>query len=287
MEFLEDKRQIVLKFIVGLSLLLIAYIPTFVWMWNRWFAKESYYGHGILIPAVSFYFAWQRRDLFRGAKISNEMSGLIIVAIGLLIHIICALLKVYFISGFSFVLVLYGLILFILGREMARKLIFPVFFLLAMVPLPLVLIGNLTVKLKLFAAQCATFALNRVGFPSTLDGNIIRMPESFTTVGAPCSGLRSLIALLTLGVIFSYAMKVSYVKKAILLLSAVPIAMATNVLRITSISIVNDLYGEKVALGFFHDFSGFLVFFFAFLGLFAVGRTLDADARLKADDEKE
>ena len=283
---MQEKKKALIKFAASLALLLAVYIPTFVWMWGRWFAKESYYGHGILIPVISFYFAWQRSNLLKEARISSEISGLIIVVAGLLIHITCALLKIYFISGFSFVFVLYGLILFLLGKEMARKLIFPVFFLLAMVPLPLVLIGNLTVKLKLFAAQCATFVLNRVGFPSTLDGNIIRMPDSFTTVGAPCSGLRSLIALLMLGVIFSYAMKVSYFKKAILLLSAVPIAMATNVFRITSISIVNDLYGEKVALGFFHDFSGFLVFFFAFLGLFVVGRTLDTGANLRADDEK-
>ncbi|GAG39237.1 unnamed protein product, partial [marine sediment metagenome] len=110
---------------------------------------------------------------------------------------------------------------------------------------------------------------------SVLDGSIIRMPNSFTSVGAPCSGLRSLISLLTLGLIFSFFMKVSYFKKGLLLLSAMPIAMATNILRIIMLAIVNDLYGEKVAMGFFHDFSGFLVFAIAFLGLFAVGRMVE------------
>ena len=272
---MNEKLRTALKFLFSFVLLLLAYIPTFIWMWDRWFAKESYYGHGILIPIISLYIVWQRRELLKKAKISSGMSGLIFIAVGLFIHIICMLLKVYFISGFSLILVIYGLILFFFGKEMTKRLIFPIFFLLAMVPLPLVLIGNLTVKLKLFAAQCATFTLNRIGFPSILDGSIIRMPNSSTTVGAPCSGLRSLISLLTLGLIFSFFMKVSYFKKGLLLLSAMPIAMATNILRIIILAIVNDLYGGKVAMGFFHDFSGFLVFAIAFLGLFAVGRMVE------------
>ena len=272
---MNSKSNNILKFLSCIALLSIAYIPTFRWMWARWFAGESYYGHGILIPAISFYFAWQRRDLLKKARISGEISGLIFIAVGLFIHIACALLRVYFISGFSFVFVLYGLILFFFGKEMTRALIFPIFFLLAMIPLPLVLIGNLTVKLKLFAAQCATFTLNRIGFPSMLDGSIIRMPNSFIMIGAPCSGLRSLIALLTLGLVFSFSMKVSYLKKGLILLVTVPIALISNILRIVMLSVVNDLYGKEVALGFFHDFAGFLVFAFGFLGLFIVGRIVE------------
>ncbi|MFC1632018.1 exosortase/archaeosortase family protein [Candidatus Omnitrophota bacterium] len=271
----SNNQKNLVKFIFCAVVFLIAYIPTFVWMWERWFAKESYYGHGILIPLVSFYVFWQRRSLLKTINISSSGWGLFIIAAGLVVHIVCALLKIYFLSGFSLVLVLYGLVLFFFGKEISGKLIFPIFFLLAMIPLPLVLISNLTVKLKLYAAHMATFTLNKIGFPSILDGSIIRMPNSFTNVGAPCSGLRSLISLLTLGIIFSFFMKTSYIKKVLLLISAVPIAIVTNVMRITMISIVNDLYGEKVALGFFHDFSGFLVFAFAFCGLFVVGRILE------------
>jgi len=266
------KSKEIFKFTSCAGLLSAAYLPTFIWMWDRWFAKESYYGHGILIPLVSLYFIWQRKDALRQAGTSGRISGLIIVAVGLLIHLICAMLKIYFISGFSFVFVLYGLVLFFFGKEVSKILAFPIFFLLAMVPLPLVLIGNLTVKLKLLAAQCATFILNRIGFPSIRDGGIIRMPSSYIIVGTPCSGLRSLISLLTLGLIFAYAAKTSYLKRGLLFLSSVPIAIASNVVRIIMLAVVNDLYGEKVALGFFHDFSGFLVFAFAFIGLFAVAQ---------------
>lgn len=203
------------------------------------------------------------------------MSGLWIVIACLVTNIVCASLKVYFISGFSLVLAIYGLILFFFGKEMVRNLTFPIFFLLAMIPLPLVLIGNLTVKLKLFAAQAATFVLNGVGFPSVRDGSVIVMPHSHTIVEAPCSGLRSLISLLTLGLIFSYMVKTSVVKKAIIFISSAPIAIVSNIIRIVLLAAVNDLYGEKVAMGFFHDFTGFLVFAIAFTGLYAVSNILE------------
>lgn len=272
---MDSKTSNILKFISAFMLMLIAYVPTFIWMVERWFEKESYYGHGFLIPIVSLVILWNRRETIKKTRMTSEITGLWIVAACLLINIICASLKIYFVSGFSFVFALYGLILFFFGKEMVKNLIFPLFFLLAMIPLPLVLIGNLTVKLKLFAAQCATFILNRIGFPCIRDGSIIRMPNSHIAVEAPCSGLRSLISLLTLGLLFAYTAKVSYVKKSVLFLSSMPIALATNILRIIMIATVNDLYGEKIAMGFFHDASGFVVFGLAFVGLLGVSRALE------------
>ena len=272
---MNDIKKAFYKFIPCLVLLLVAYAPTLAWMYHRWTAHESYYSHGPLIPLVSLFIMWQRRDILRRIAIKEEKRGIMLVAAGLILHIICAGLRVYFVSGFLFVLVLYGLILLFFGKDWTRNLIFPILFLLAMVPLPLVVIGNLTVKLKLFAAQCATILLNRMGFPSIRDGSIIRMPNSFIMVEAPCSGLRSLISLLTLGILFAHSMKVSNIKRGILFLSSAPIALLSNISRIVMLAAVNDLYGEKVAMGFFHDFSGFLVFAFAFAGLFGVSRLLE------------
>lgn len=271
----EEFKGVMLRFTSCAILLLIAYLPTIKWMVDRWFAEESYYGHGFLIPLVSLYIVWQRRELLGKIKASGVGAGLWIVVAGLLAHILCASLKIYFLSGFTLIFVLYGLVLFFFGKEMVRNLTFPIFFLLAMIPLPLALIGVLTVKMKLFAAQCSTVVLNHIGFPSIRDGSIIRMPHSFISVEAPCSGLRSLIALLTLGLLFAYAMKVSYAKKCVLFLSSVPIAVATNVVRIVMVAAVNDLYGEKVAMGLFHDASGFVVFGLAFAGLFGVSKILE------------
>ena len=271
---MKENKSAIIRFLLCFLLALIGYLPTIRWMVDRWMAHESYYSHGFLIPLVSLFIIWQRKAEIMKAVIKGEGLGLWIAAVGIVTHMISIVLRVYFVSGFSLVFVLYGLVLFCFGRQVTRQLIFPIFFLLAMIPLPLVIIGNLTVQMKLLAGQVAAFLLNRIGFPSMLDGSILRMPQSFTVIGAPCSGLRSLISLITLGLLFAYALKISLIKKAVLLLSSVPIAIGTNVIRIMLLAIVNDLYGEKVAMGFFHDFSGFLVFAMAFMALLWVSELL-------------
>ena len=272
---MNNQKRTIVKFAFSFALLAVAYLPTLQWMFDRWMAPESYYGHGFLIPLVSIFLIWQRRKTLAQCKIERSGLGLFIVAVGLLVHVVCAALRIYSLSGFSFVFVLYGLVLFFFGKKISRNMLFPICFLLAMVPLPLVLIGNLTVKLKLFVAQVSTFVLNKIGFPSIRDGSTIRMPNSYILVEAPCSGLRSLISLLTLGLLFAYATKVSYVRKGMLFLSSIPIALFSNVIRIILLAVVNDLYGEKIAMGFFHDFSGFVMFGVAFAGLFGISRILE------------
>ena len=98
---MSEKRKSIVKFSTSIVLLLIAYIPTINWMIDRWMAKDSYYGHGFLIPIISLYIIWQRRELLKKSKVSGETTGLWIIVAGLLVHIICAALRVYFISGFS------------------------------------------------------------------------------------------------------------------------------------------------------------------------------------------
>jgi len=272
----RSQVEALIKFGVALGLALIAYIPTINWMIGRWNGKESYYSHGFLIPVISLFIIWQRRGALSKIKISGNMLGLWIVAVCLAIHIVCAALRVYFLSGFTIIPLIYGLVLFFFGKEMVSKLTFPILFLFAMVPLPLAVIGTLTVKLKLLATQLSVFVLNAVGFRCIQDGSLIRMPTSFIEVAAPCSGLRSIISLVTLGLLFAYAVKTSFLKKSILFLSSIPIAIATNVMRIVLVAVVNDLYGEKFAMGAFHDFTGFLIFIVAFLGLFGVAHMLGA-----------
>jgi len=272
---MNDNRKALLKFALSFALILAAYLPTLKWFYDRWTYSESYYGHGFLIPLASLFIIWQRRRILRSIKLSSDLTGLALVAVCMAVHLASSALRIYFISGFSMVFAIYGLVIFSFGKKIAGNLIFPIFFLLAMVPLPLVLISNLTVKLKLFVATASTFVLNHVGFPSVRDGSTIIMPNSHIVVAAPCSGLRSLIALLTLGVLFSYAIKMSYPKKIALFMSSIPIALTTNLIRITALAIVNDLYGEKVAMGFFHDFSGFAVFGLAFVMLYGVSRTFE------------
>ncbi len=279
---MKERRNAIIKFCLYLGVLLVSYIPTIVWMVDRWEAKESYYGHGWLIPIVSLYIVWQRRPLLKRAKISPDVTGLFIVLVSLGAHIAAASLRIYFLSGFSLVTAIWGLILFSFGRQMMKNLIFPVFFLAAMIPLPLVMISNLTVRLKLMVAQVATVILNWIGFHSVRSGSLITMPNSEIEIAAPCSGLRSLISLLTLGLIFAFALKISLFKKIVLFLSSIPIAIVANIIRVLLLAVVNDIYGEKIAMGFFHDCTGFVMFAVAFIGLYFVGVWLEGTAGEKA-----
>lgn len=269
------KKADLIKFVVLSILTIVAYIPVISWMVDRWSAKDTYYSHGFLVPLIALCIVWLKRESLKKLKVLPANIGWIFFITGISIHAISALLRVYFSSGFSLILVLMGLVLLFLGRQFLRQLMFPIFFLTFMIPLPLVAIANLSFKLKIFAAQVSTIIINKLGVPAIRDGSAIKTMHSYLVVEDPCSGIRSLIALIALGALMAYFSNISKTKKAILFLSSVPIAIATNIIRIVSLSLASEMYGAKFATGWFHNTMGVLVFVFAFLGLALVGKLLE------------
>jgi len=273
---MKIKLNNLLKITLVSGLLVTVYYPTFVWMVHRWMAKDGYYSHGFLVPLVCLVLVWMKKrelqDLRRRPQDTGYGLGLIVVGVG--IHLISMWWRIHFTSAISMIIVLAGLVLYFFGRWILRKLLFPVAFLIFMVPMPLVAIANISLKMKLFVAQAATIIVNRLSMPAIRDGSIILMRNSYVEVGAPCSGLKSLISLLALSALFAYVVKGSHLKKSILFLAAVPIAILSNMLRIVLLCIISEIYGMKVGLGFFHDFSGFLVFAIALVLLIGVNKAL-------------
>lgn len=258
------------------ALMFLAYTPTFLWMWDRWFDRDSYYSHGILIPFVSAYLIWNKRDVLAKIPVESSPWGLRIFFLGIVMHMISALFHVYFSSGFSTIIVLFGLILHFFGERIFRHIFFPVFFLIFMIPLPIVTIANISFKLKVFAAQLATVILNdHLRIPCFQDGSTIRMQHTQVIVDDVCSGLRSLISLTALGSIFAYWIKGGWFKKSIVFLSTIPIAVVTNALRIVFLSTVSEVWGVRYATGLLHDLSGFVVFAGAFVLLWVVVKLLE------------
>jgi exosortase len=263
------------EFTVAL-LLLVTYIPTFIWMWDRWFARDSYYSHGILIPFVSAYLIWNQKEGIQRIIPSSSPWGLRVFLAGVVLHLISAIFHVYFTSGFSMIVMLIGLILHFLGKEILLKVLFPVLFLIFMIPLPMVLVANISFKLKVFAAQLATNILNNhLRIPCLQDGSTIRMQHTQVIVDDVCSGLRSLISLTALGAIFAYWINANLFKKSLVFLSTIPIAVVTNAMRIVLLSSVSEIWGAQYAVGLFHDLSGLVVFALAFVLLFAVVKLLE------------
>ena len=257
------------------GMFILTYIPTLLWLWDRWFARDSYYSHGILIPFVSGFLVWQMRDELAAIKPRRSPWGMPLIITGLCVHLMSSLLRVYFTSGFSMLVVLSGLVLFFYGSKTLKKITFPVAFLIFMIPVPLVVITNISFKMKIFAAQIATAALNSMGLEAVRSGSVLKMQHTYVVVDDICSGLRSLISLTALGSIFAWWMKGPMPKRILLFCSTIPIAIATNVLRIVFLSFVSEVWGSQYATGFVHDFSGFMVFALAFVLLYAVGKVLE------------
>jgi len=271
------KRNNLIIFSITGILFLILYFPTFIWMWERWMAKDSYYGHGILVPFISGFIAWQ---IFKNKKSAIEKDnpsnlGIAFIALGLATHLISAWMRVYFSSGFSMLFTISGLILYLKGRQTLKTLIFPILFLIFMLPLPLVAVANISFKMKILAANISTFLVNKIGIPAKVSGSMIYMRHSNLMVEDPCSGLRSLISLLALGSLFSHYLKASHLRKVVLLIASVPLALMSNITRITFLCFVSEVYGPEHAEGLVHDTAGMMVFVLAFLGMLVVSKILE------------
>lgn len=244
-------------------------------MVDRWNAKDSYYSHGFLVPVVSLYVLWLKREKLFSIKPKPLVSGLWLLAAGLLIHMLSAFFRVYFTSAFSSLLVISGIILYFYGKEMFKECLFAIIFLVFMIPLPLVAIVGITFKMKIFAAYWANKIVNAIGIRAVLDGSVIKMRHTHVIVEDVCSGLRSLISLLALGTVIAYLSKLCRWKKAIVFLSAGVMAIVANVVRIVFMALTSEIYGAKFTEGFLHTLSGLLVFVVAFVGLMIVVKELE------------
>ena len=256
-------------------LTILTYIPTILWMVDRWGSRDSYYSHGYLVPFVSAFIVWQMRGKLGKLKAEPSNLGWAFFIGGMAIHLLSAVWRVYFSSGFSLIIVLIGLVLLFLGKSYLKQLLFPILFLVSMIPLPLVAIAQISFQLKIFAAQAATFVINKIGIAAIREGSVIRTMRSYLVVEDPCSGIRSLIALISLGALMAYFSNSSRLRKAGLFLSSIPIAVITNIIRIVALYVVSHIYGSQAAMGKFHDAMGILVFVMAFAGLSLVAKTLE------------
>lgn len=269
------KNENMIRFLVVAGLVILAYIPTFDWMLGRWGAVDTYYSHGYLVPFVSLFVAWLKRAQLAALPVKPSRWGWLVLGAGILVFLVSALWRVYFSSGFSFLAVVCGLILLFWGTKHLRTLWFPITFLLFMIPLPMVAIANISFKLKMFAAQVSAVIVNMMGVAAVREGSVIKTMHSYVIVEDPCSGIRSLIALIALGALMAYFSRMSRTKKIILFLASIPLAVITNIIRIVAVTLASEIYGAPFATGAFHDFMGIMVFVLAFLGLWAVSSLLD------------
>ncbi|MBN1587788.1 MAG: exosortase/archaeosortase family protein [Candidatus Omnitrophica bacterium] len=254
---------------------LYLYWPTFEWMRARFVETGTNYSHGFLIPFVSLWLVWTKRNDLARTQAKSSATGLALLAFFLILHYLAAVLSVHFVSGLAVVGTCFALCLTFWGAQVTRLLRFPIVFLLFAVPLPSVMLIHVSFKLKMWAATLATASVTAMGVPAVQYGALIRLPQADVLVDDPCSGLRSLIALLALGALTTQIVpQKSAWRGWILFASAIPIALFTNFLRVVFLTLLTFVYGTEAASGWLHDASGFMVFALAFILLTSIGHLL-------------
>jgi exosortase len=237
-----------------------------VWQW--W--DDPNYSHGFLVPLFSGFLVWQRRRELAALPVRGSWAGLPVLLAGAALLLLGDVGAELFLMRTSLIVMITGLILFHLGRPWLRVLAFPLAFLLFMVPLPATLFYAIAFPLQKLAAQNAVAVLDLIGVPVLGDGNVIHLSRLSLGVTEACSGVRSLISLLALSVAWGYLMRSGTWTIALLAALAVPITIVANSLRVVSTGLIGQWFGVRYAEGFFHAFSGWLIFLFAFACLLGV-----------------
>jgi exosortase len=276
----DSNRRTVVYATCGFIVLLFGvYFPILRNMVHHWSAVEDYQ-HGFIVAPLALFFAYERRWDLEDAPIKGSWLGLIPMIIGLISLTIGRLGTELMTMRGGFVFTLIGLVLLLLGREIFKILVFPLFFLFLMVPLPQSLVNTIAFPLQLIAAKSAVWSLQELGIPALVEGNIIHLAHTELFVAEACSGLRSLMALVTLGVVFAYFFKRGGAgTKLFLVASTIPIAIFVNAFRVALTGFLAHHVGEEAALGAIHDFQGIFTFGLAFFMLLGEARLIDLVSR--------
>ena len=265
------ERWLLLAAIAGLMTLLYQQIvPYLIQQW----ADDDDYTHGFLIVPLALYFVWEKRSQLVQVLPKPSPLGAAFLAGGLLTLVVGNVGADLFLQRFSLILVLAGLVWLILGRVFLSELLFPIAFLIFMVPLPAIVMNAIAFPLQLFAAQTATFCMQVAGVPVLREGNVIQLANTTLEVVEACSGIRSLQALLALGAVYGYFTQKAVWKRWALLFLSIPIAIAANAFRVAGTGFLAHFIGAEAAQGFYHSFAGWIVFGVAFVLLLGAGTLL-------------
>ncbi len=256
-----------------LVLLLACYATVLYHLGLQWATDEDM-GHGFFVPAVAGYIVWRRRDELRAIEAEPSYWGVAVILLGGLQMLVGALAAELFIQRTAFLVSLAGVLLLAGGRKLVRHLAFPLFLLLFMIPIPAIIYSQLTLRLQLFASSVAETLLGLIGIPVLRDGNVLQLPSETLSVVEACSGIRSLLSLSFLSLVYAYFFDSKPWMRGALLVATVPIAIVANAGRVTLTGVLGE-YAPSVAHGVFHTLEGGVLFLVALLILTLVHQLLN------------
>jgi len=251
------------------ALVLLLYYPVLAKLVRDWW-NDPNFSHGFIVPLFSAFLVWHERERLREIPTRPSWLGLPIILFGLGILVIGSLGAELFLSRTSLLILIAGLIVYFAGWEFFRALFFPWIFLFLMIPIPAIIFNQITFPLQLLASKLASAILPIFGVPVLREGNVIYLPSMPLQVAEACSGIRSLMSLGTLAIIYAYFLDTNIVRRVILVLAAAPIAVAANALRIVGTGLAVQYWDPEKGLGFFHEFSGWVIFCVSVAMLFLV-----------------
>ena len=242
-------------------LLVVCYASILAALVKNW-NDDADMGHGFFVPIIAAYIAWLKRDEIANLPVRPNWWGLAIVIYGAFQMYIATLGAELFLARTSFVISIIGMVLLLGGTQYLRVFAFPLFLLFFMVPIPAIIYNRITFPLQIYASEAADSVLGLLGYAVLREGNILELPSQRLSVVEACSGIRSLLSLSFLALVYGYFFEKKTWVRVALFLSTIPIAMIANAARVTLTGILSEIKPE-LAEGFFHEFSGWVIFMIA------------------------
>ena len=248
-------------------LILLCYAPAVRSLVGDWIHNDDM-GHGFFVPAMAGYIIWQQRHELKKIPLRTNWWGLLIILLGAAQSIIATLGVERFLAASALIVTITGAVLLLGGTPLLKKVAFPIFLLCFMVPLPALVFNSITFPLQILASQLADAALKALDVPVLREGNILELPNQKLSVVEACSGIRSLLSLTFLSLVYGYFFEKKMWIRVMLFVATVPIAILANGSRVTITGILTQIKPE-FAEGFFHESTGWVIFMIA-LGILLI-----------------
>jgi len=261
--------------VISAALLYASVLIKLVQQWGT----DPTYSHGFLVPPIALFLLYRERDRLLHAVPRPSFIGLVVIVLGLMAYVLGSLGAELFVTRMSLIVVLAGTVLYVFGWNHLRVAAFPLAFLIFMVPLPAIVFDRATVSLQLVASQLGEGLLRSVDIPVLRDGNILTLPTIALEVNDACSGIRSLMALLSVAALVGYFSDAAAWQRGLLVVAALPIAIGLNGVRIAVTGMAASRFGPVAASGAIHEASGWVVFVVALGVVWMLEKTLRSRSR--------
>jgi exosortase len=243
----------------------------------QWATNEDM-GHGFFVPVVAGFIAWQRRHILLATPRQPNGWGLFLVIFAALEATVATLGAELFTARLAFVIALFGVVLYLGGKAWVKALLFPLLLLLFMIPIPAIIYAQLTLKLQMLASQLGEFLITLMGIPVLRNGNTLVLPSQTLDIAEACSGIRSLLSLAFLSLVYAYFTDKRIWMRWALLIATIPIAIGANGVRVALTGWLSEI-NTKLASGIYHESEGYIVFIVALIALIVVHRLISLAAK--------